>query len=304
MGGPGKGSMKLINVEAYAVPSSYLVSGDSHCFVVTEDKVTSWTNHGRGWSGEGETKVAVNRAYKEWLWEFVPPSNVDKCGIDFLENGVCQTFANRELLIGEDAADVSKAAKNYVCVVFFGKYGMGLKQLKQLLTDSYNKIMISCSDPYNALNKVLARVDDTVDDELRAWRQVGIEYCHIPIDEIMAKSPHGGLVTARGRMTRIIEKREKIYQDFIDSHKEGGDKKLYKDIWSLIQSEVDDYLNMLADIGYITQSEKRVYSHYVDVFLESMLSRFFAQRMEFLRTGRIVEDFRMLENLNGEAGFC
>lgn len=37
----------------------------------------------------------------------------------FLSNGVCHTYANRELLLGENEASAEKAAKDYVCVLFW-----------------------------------------------------------------------------------------------------------------------------------------------------------------------------------------
>ncbi len=301
MGEQNKESMSLISVEAYAMPSSTYVENDSHCFVITEDKKTCWRNKGGGWEdGRQKTKVAVNSAYKEWIWEFVPPTDIDRCGINFGENGVCHTFANRELLIGEYAADARKAAKDYVCVFFFGKYGMGIKKLKQLLKDSYNRTVSSYHDPYNALNKVLARVDNTVDDELQAWRLVGIEYANIPIDEIMAKDPRGGLSVARSRLTRLIEKREKIYQDFVDSGRAGGTGKLYRNVRDLIESDADDYLDMLASIHYITQSERHIYAENINKFLNSMIRNLIAQNEKFQRTGRIADDFSTLTNLNWE----
>ncbi len=301
MGGQNNESMSLITVEAYAMPSSTYVENDSHCFVITEDKKTCWRNKGGGWEdSRPKTKVAVNSAYKEWMWEFVPPTDIDRCGINFGENGVCHTFANRELLIGESAADASNAAKDYVCVFFFGKYGMGIKKLKQLLTDSYNRTVSSYHDPYNALNKVLARVDNTVDDELQAWRLVGIEYANIPIDEILAKDPYGGLITARSRLESLIEKREKIYQDFVDSGRAGGTEKLYRNVRDLIEGDADDYLDMLASIHYITQSDRQIYAENISKFLNSMMRCLIAQNEEFQRTGRIADDFSTLTNLNWE----
>ncbi len=302
MGEQNKQSMRLISVEAYAMPSSTYVKDDSHCFVSTEDKRTCWYNHGGGWSDSREkTRVAVNRAYKEWMWEFVPPTDIDRCGIKFGENGVCHTFANRELLIGEYAADARKAAKDYVCVFFFGKYGMGIKKLKQLLTDSYNRTVRSYQDPYNALNKVLARVDNTLDDELQAWRLVGIEYAHIPIDEIMAKDPRGGLSVARSRLASLMEKREKIYQDFLDSGKAGGTGKLYRNVRDLIEDDANHYLDMLASIRYITQSDRQIYAGNINKFLNSMIRSLIAQNEEFQRTGRIADDFSTLTNSDWEA---
>lgn len=299
MGSKGKPNMSLVTIEAYAVPSSTYVQNDSHCFVVTEDKNDCWKNGGRGWKDVTvKTKVVQTRAYKEWLFEFVPPGNINKCGITFGENGVCHTYANRELLLGEDNVDVREAPKDYVAVVFFGKYGFGLNQLKQLLTESYQKVTGSYDDPYGALNKVLNRVDNTIDDELRAWRQTGIEYAKIPVDEILAKNPQGGLAVARSRLRDLISKREKIYQDYVD--RKISDSQLRSNVKALIQAECDDYLNMLARIHYITEEECRTYSDNIRNFLSRVGAVLRAQQAEFQRTGRIAQDFRQLQDLNLE----
>lgn len=299
MGNKDKSDMSLVTVEAYSMPSSTYVANDSHCFVITDDKKTCWANHGGGWSdSRKKTKVAQTRAYKEWLWDFVPPDKIDNCGIQFFVNGVCHTYANRELLLGEDDADASKAAKDYVCVVFFGKYGFGLNRLKQLLTESYQRVTGSYNDPYGALNKVLNRVDNTIDDELRAWRQTGIEYAKIPIDEILAKNPQGGLAVARSRMREFIAKREEIYQKYLDKEIDSSD--LHDSVKSLIQTESDDYLKMLASIHYITEEECKTYSDNIRKFLSNVRSILRAQQTEFQQTGRVLQDFRQLHHLNLE----
>lgn len=259
----GKDNMSLMKVEAYAMDGGgYGIEGSDHCFVVTADKKISWRNNGGGWEdSRKKTKVAQNRAYKEWMMEFIPPNNISKCGITFGQNGLCQTYANRELLIGEDKADARKSGKNYVCVFFFGKYGLGLKQLKQLLKESYSKVTAQYNDPYNALNKVLAKADDYVDDEMAAWRQVGIEYGHIPIDRILAKDISGGLALARSRMQNFINEREKLYEQC------GGERGFRTKLKDLIQRHCDDYLWMLAGISYITEGERDTYSRNISQFL-------------------------------------
>lgn len=262
----GKPNMDLYGIEAYALPSSSYVQNDSHVFAVSNDREKQWCNHGGGWhDSRPRTKVAETQAYKEWLFDFVPPENVDKCGIGFYVNGVCQTYANRELLIGQSTVNVSQAPKNYVCLFFFGKYGYGLKQLKKLLTDSYNRVTAKYNDPYNALNTVLQRVDDYLDDELKAWRQVGIEYGKIPIDEILAKSPSGGLMEAKRRLQAFIDKRESIYQQYLDQ------KISRYDVPEKVQQEIINhtsaYLDFLKDIRYITDSEKSAYEKNIQKFV-------------------------------------
>lgn len=289
-----KVAMSMLEIEAYALSSSSFIPNDSHCYVVSgdESRTYCWTNCGRGWNKDHPgTKVAQTRAYKEWLLEFVPCNDIDKCGLTFCKNGVCHTYANRELLLGEDQADARLAPKDYVCVVFFGKYGFGLKQLKQLLTDSFNRVAASYDISRSVLDTVLQRVDDTVDDELRAWRQTGIEYAHIPIDEILAKSPQAGLAIARSRMRDFIEKREKIYEECAPQ----GSNVVHQKVKQLIQTESDDYLNMLASIGYISEADRQTYSQNIADFLSRVRSALRAQETYFLRTGCMMEDFRELQ---------
>lgn len=284
--------MKLVKIEAYSLDSGYGVAGSAHCLVVTEDKKICWSNHGGDWNdSRTKTKVAENQAYWEWLMEFVPPDNDEKCGIVYGMNGLCHTFANRELLLGKNEVNVSKAPKNYVCVLFFGKYGMGLDELKQILKNSYNTTMKYYKDPYNALDEVLSRIDDTIDFELRAWRQVAIEYIGIPVDDIMAKNPEGGLATARARMRNFIDKREEVYQQHKSTDNDNDNVKIMQDnISKLIQTESDDYLEMLANRQYISNKDKEEYSQRIAEFLKGVRCYVTAQRDAYLATGQVPMD--------------
>lgn len=283
-----KSDMKLVKIEAYSLDSEYKIPGSSHCFVISDDRKSCWTNYGGGWEDKRKrTKVAENQAYWEWLNTFVPTGSLDKCGIHFGVNGLCHTYAARELLIGRDETDVSKAPKNYVCVFFFGKYGMGLDELKYLLKTSYKNTMASYNDPYNALDEVLKRVDGTIDFELSAWRQVALDYVNIPVDDIMAKDPAGGMAVARSRMRSFINKRENMYQQ----NKSGLDKL----ICDLIQTESDDYLNMLTQIAYISEKDRKEYSENIREFLSGFINYVQAQREAYIATGQIPDNI-ILEN--------
>ncbi len=291
-----KNNMTLVKIEAYSLNSEYRISGSSHCFVVTEDRKTCWKNKGGGWDDtRDKKKVAENQAYWEWLMEFVPPNNIDKCGIQFGVNGLCHTYATRELLVGRNEANVSSAPKNYVCVFFFGKYGMGLDDLKQLLKNSYKNTMTSYNDPYNALDEVLSRIDNTVDFELKAWRQVALDYIGIPVDDIMAKNPTGGLATARARMQDYINKREDVYQQ-----NKSFPWEMEKAISNLIQTESDAYLNMLENIQYISDADRSKYSQNIRTFLNGLQNYVLAQRKVYLATGRMPENILLEDYIGGE----
>jgi len=280
----GKPNISKMAVEAYALPCTYYLPDTAHCFVVSLDRRICWRNYGRGWDdGGSRTNIANNQSYKEWLLEFVPQDNLSKCGINFGVNGVCHTFANRELLIGENNVDVHLSAKDYACVFFFGKYGIGLNKLKEILRQSYQQVTRDYNDPYGALNQVLQRVDNYLEDELRAWRLVAIEYGKIPVDAILAKNPVGGLNEASRRLQALINERESLYQQNLDGKISAVEfKRKYND---LIQMRTDDYLNMLRSINYITESERSMYSNNIKAFLHGFQRSVDLQMEEILKNG-------------------
>lgn len=279
-----KPALSLVNIEAYSMPSSTYVPDDSHCFVITKDRKEEWRNRGGGWTDKRpKTLVAENQAYTEWLREFVPSTNIDKCGIKFGLNGVCHTYANRELLIGQRDVTVWDAPKDYVCMVFFGKYGIGISELKQLLTVSYNNVTNLYIDPYDALNKVLKRVDNYIDDELKAWRLLSMDL-GIPVDRILAKNRSAGIATAKIRLQKLIDARETLYQQHTNRDDVYGFRSELK---ALIQNHATDYLNYLHNINYITISEKNLYINSMNKFFNDFVNIIEAQENAIQTNGEL-----------------
>jgi hypothetical protein len=280
-----------MDVEAHQLPSKFRLDGDSHTYVVTRDKtnIVQWTNKGRGWyAGYPGDIAATNTAYKEWLLEFVPPNNLDKCGIIFGLNGVCHTYANRELLVGSGSADVRTAPKDYASVFFFGKYGMGVRQIKTLLRDSYKKVMVSYSDPYSAFSTVMPKVDNILDDELYAWRQMAIDYGKIPVDDILAKNPAAGCAVARTRLQAFITEREYAYQQYINSGRAMGDAAFRQQLIVKILKHAGDYLDFLVGIRYVSKSDRDVYMNNIRNFLNLLKSTVEEQIQALVANGELV----------------
>ncbi len=239
----------ILFTEAYAMPSNTYVEDDSHTFTVSLDRSLCWKNFGRCWFDEGERElIAKQTAYKEWLLEFCPPKDYAKCGIMFGVNGVCHTTSNRELLIGEDNVDVRLAPKNFVTVSIFGKYGFGLDILKQLITDSYHRASLQVPMAEDVLQMVLDRIDQTLDDEVLAWRQLMSEYFMLPIEPILQKHPDA-VANLRMMITHLLQNRELIYEEF--RKRQVVQPTYEKNIYMLLSQSVSHYLDFLVQNGYI-----------------------------------------------------
>ncbi len=249
-------SYTTLNIEAYAMPSSTYVPDDSHAFVVTEDRSNCWANYGRCWNDKGDrVLVAKQRAYKEWFLEFCPPNNYAQVGINFGVNGVCHTVANRQLLIGEDDVNVSQAPKNFVTVSVFGKYGFGLKILKQLITDSYNRALLKVDMPDTFLNEVLARIDNTMDEETEAWIQLIEEYIALPISSIVTQHTDA-LDRLHEMIATLLNNREMAYEELIKDLSKQADFE--KNIYILLTTNLKNYIEFLFANAYISDQNRQM----------------------------------------------
>jgi len=258
-GGP---DISLMEIEAYAMSSTYIFDNSDHVFVIDKSRTIEWKNAGGGWDdSRPKRKVASTRAYKEWVLDFIPPNNLAKSGIRFGFNGVCQTYANLELLIAETDASVKAAERNYLCLWYYGKYGMGVDNLKDLLKKSYNEVSKKYNDPYNALPKVLTRIDNSTNDELEAWRKVSIEHCGIDVDAILRKIP---MSDVNFRYNEFVKERERLYQ----KHKSDGNSSVLRaEMKKAIYTHSEVIMNYLTTNGIITEKQKNNYLNNINNFL-------------------------------------
>ena len=265
-----KESLSLMEIEAYAMSSSTYLPNDSHTFVsCKEDRNREWRNHGGGWNDpRPKTFVAKAEAFKEWLLYFVPPgAGCDECGVSFGENGVCHTYANRELLLSFENASVQIAAKDEYVVMLFGKYGLGIQQLKDRLRATYHHITQSISDPFYALDRVLGRIDSSLDEELMAWYRVATQE-GIPVDGILRLNHEGGIAMAKIRFQALRIERENLYQRYVES---GRQTNFRHDLKALMKRHCKDYLTMLCAIRYISEQQKFEYFAIVDRVFDTMI---------------------------------
>ncbi len=278
----------IVLTEAYAMPSSTYVPDDSHTFFVTADKKICWANYGRCWNDKGDRiKIADQKSYQEWLNEFCPNGDYTKCGITFGVNGVCHTVTNRELLIGEDDVDVRNAAKNFVTVSIFGKYGFGLSALKQLITDAYNRANLKVMFPEGILETVLQRIDNTLEDEANAWQQLMNEYFALSLKDIIATHPDA-LTKLQEMIKNLLTNRENIYEEYVKNIFEH--ETFEKNIYNLLTSSVTNYITYLSTSNYIDITTRDTALKNATLFFNKLFKVVDGQIAEVTATGKMDEE--------------
>ncbi len=284
----------ILMTEAYAMPSSTYVPDDSHAFLVSLDRTLCWANYGRCWNAPGEKiLVAQQNSYKEWLLEFCPPNDLIRCGIVFGLNGVCHTITNRELLIGESDVSVKDASKNFVTVSIFGKYGFGLDNLKKLVTDSFNRANLKVMMTQDMLETVLARIDNTLDDEVSAWEQLIENYFSLQISEIVSMH-EDALEKLKNMITTLLEGREKIYNDFFNLSVITR-QEFERQIYVLISSNVFNYFDLLCDSNYINNEQDDIAKQSADKFFKALFKIFDEQMQTVETTGGLDQSLAKAE---------
>ena len=259
----------ILMTEAYAMPSSTYVQDDSHAFLVSLDRTLCWANYGRCWNGQGDKiLVAKQNSYKEWLMEFCPPQDLLRCGIIFGINGVCHTITNRELLIGENDVSVKDATKNFVTVSVFGKYGFGLNELKKLVKDSFDRANLKVMMSQDMLERVLNRIDNTLDDEVNAWKQLMENYFYLKISDIISEH-NNALENLKNMVIILLEKREKIFNDY-NNLSVIKRNEYEKQIFLLLLNNVYSYLDFLLNENYISKEQNNISKQNVVKFFKTL----------------------------------
>ena len=278
----------ILKTEAYAMPSSTYVPDDSHTFFVTEDKTMCWANFGRCWEDEGDrTLVAKQNSYKEWLLEFCPPDDYGKCGINFGLNGVCHTTANRELLIGEYDVSVKEASKNFVTVSIFGKYGYGIDILKNLVTESFTRANYKVMMTQDMLDTVLARIDNTMDDEVNAWKQLMETYFQLQISDIISQH-EDALNGLKQMISTLFGEREALYKKFVNSQILRTEYQI--EIYKLLTSTIFNYFDFLTNNNFINSQQEEIVKQNATKFLNSLFKVFDKQTQTVESTGKLNQD--------------
>jgi hypothetical protein len=281
----GAKDVSLLDVEAYEFTDTpYILADGNHCIVVTKNKKPEngeyycWDNYGRDYNDEGiKQYVTANKVYKEWLLNFCEPPKYDNCGLEFGVSGVCQNYAARELLIGIDDTSLERVGGNDVCLLWFGKYGLGIDNLKKLVKESYAKTVKDYVLAQKCLDDVINRIDDSMEDELKAWYNVGQHRLGIPIDDILDKGGReAGIEVASSRLKSWMEERESIFSQY------GGKGELNNKLKEGMLNAVKDYLDFLQGISLVTETESDTYYSKLKDMLDKYVAQLGTLRIQYL----------------------
>lgn len=259
-------TFSLMPVEGYSLDAAYVVQGSTHTFVsVRDDRSMEWRNYGGGWNDTRTRRlVASTSVYKEWLMECIPcGTESSRSGITFGVNGVCHTFANRELAFGNTAADVRDAAKDEYAVMFFGKYGFGIGQFERIVKDSYSRLSAEYRDDA-AYNTVIGHINSYLDDEYLSWKKFATEVLGIDVESILRMNP-SGVDVAKMRLGRLIGEREALYTRYCNN--ELNSEQLRESVKAAIVGNFSDYMDMLAGIGYMKDADAKQYTGTLNTLL-------------------------------------
>lgn len=253
------------NAQSYANPSRFAGIDDSHVFVevVYGNNQKDVYSNGGGTYGSESRLVAEGLIYNTWLQKYMPNKARDfrTTGVEFAYNGVCQTYASRELLFTVNNKDPYLARANDVCVMYYGKYGCGLKYFEKKLRESFEQVRQIEWYQNEILERVVARIYDTLDEEVEAWIRVMKQYLGLDATKKF-KNPNDWNYL-RNKVSMLISKREAIFDNNCDYNAGTFNKKFLNEKKDMYISEVRDYLNSLVGMGYFTQTEAK---EYVDKF--------------------------------------
>jgi hypothetical protein len=186
----------------------------AHVSVYSQDLGEIWPCFSKDESKNG-TVILKTQVPKTWLMAFAPPKS--EVLVKNLISGTCHTIANRILLIANENVDVRAAGGDIITVIAFGKYGIGLQDLKNELRDSFKEI--SANYEPEILEQTLSKLD-SVNLELDDW----INFIHSQIekhheslkqyDNFIEKLKFIPKENYENYLRAYINKREEIYNKY------------------------------------------------------------------------------------------
>lgn len=246
--------IQYTNLKAYAHPSGYSgFQNVTHVFVLASTG-EEYTNCGGVYTSD-ITLVAEGLAYKTWLNEFMPrqSTSLKDTGLSFSYNGVCHTYAMREVLLCINDKNVSLAAGDDLCVAYYGKYGTGLKYLEKRLRDSFFEAQKKDNLPPEILDKVISRIYNTLEEEVEAWVSVLRNY--VDIDVLTYFKSSNDWQFLRQRIGQVVKKREELFEACFDwNSKTLSDEYAFK-LKKLYLDEFKEYVVFLSECGYFSREE-------------------------------------------------
>lgn len=263
------------SAQAKSLYTSYAGIDDSHVYVLVkygDNKVDTYANNGR--SSGCDQLVGEGLIYNTWLKEYMPNQSIsfDVTGISFAQNGVCQTYAARELLFSINNISPYLARANDVCTMYYGKYGCGLKLFEKKLKESFNRVCQK--EPYTQeiLNTIVSRIYNTADEEVEAWIRVMKQYLNL---DVVRKFKYPNDWEQLKQQVNIINsKRESIFEKYYNSENETLHADFSREKKEMYITQFRDYLMSLASFGYFTTAEAKMYSDNFEALLRAHVQHY------------------------------
>lgn len=244
---------KREELTVYAHLSTYSGYKDSHTFAKRADKIT-YCNCGSSYDEKDCDLICRAIVYVTWLDKFMPDQTTDfeHTGIAFANNGVCHTYAMREILLCDEEWNTSSARGDDLCVAYYGKYGTGLSYLRTRLIESFEEARKEEELPLNLLNKILDRIliPNSVKYETDAWISTMKNYLGIDVENFYQGEYDRTFL--ENRIEYLINKRENLFdQCFVESKRTLNNdfKELKKQLYL---TEFNVYMHDLARWGYFS----------------------------------------------------
>lgn len=158
----------------------------------------------------------------------------------------------------------SVAEGDDLCLVYYGKYGTGLKYLENRLLETYKKVSQTEDIPSEFLSRAINRIYTTVDDETEAWISALKKYVNIDVLQYFQSS--SDWFNLRIRVKDLIDKRENLFNQYCNYSSGTLSNDFQGKLKKLILDEFKQYMYDLANWGYFSrQTAEDLYKKFEQV---------------------------------------
>lgn len=264
------GNVTKGKIMVYSHPSYYSGYPDSHTFALCADD-RKYCNCGGIYDIEECELVCCGTVYQTWLDKFMPNQTTEfkDTGIYFSSNGVCHSYAMREVLLCDEELDTSSARGDDIAVAYYGKYGTGLSYLKIRLMESFEETRKEEELPSQLLDKILDRISisTNVGYETDAWIST-IKMC-CDIDVLSYYRDEYDRKFLENRIEYLIYKREALFDQCFDASNRTLSYRFEKLKKQLYKKEFSAYMHDLARYGYFSDENANKFVERFNEVLDS-----------------------------------
>lgn len=218
-----KQPLTTMDVVVLAKLSDCFSTSDVHFMMFSGDRKYCWPcfgvrpqHNGSGYITPGERRhVLSTDVHKELVLAFYTPPKLTTASEGGIKLGITGTDAqvvNRLLLFSKNNRNICGANKCYLSIAFFGKFGIGIYDLKTAVNKAFDDVERTRHTPSGLREEVLAKIDNTIEEETKAWSIFFIKKLGMPLETIFNTNPE--LVDIFRNMVRgLTINRENIYNN-------------------------------------------------------------------------------------------